>query len=202
MTSYHIWYINLDARTDRRAGIESELKGIGLYERATRLSAIQHQKGYIGCAMSHIKALQDALISDAEIAIILEDDARWRLPLQTVKTNMEHVMLESFDVCLLGCSIYGFRSEPIPGSLFRRVLAGQTTTGYMIRRSYIPTLIACFERALSALSAGAEYKDASIDHVWKQLQAKDNWIVPVPSWMVQMDSYSDILNKRVSYPFV
>ena len=202
MTSYHIWYINLDTRNDRRSSIESQLRATGLLPHATRFSAISHEKGYIGCAASHVACLKAALESNVEFAVIMEDDAAWRISLLEAKTRLESACSESFDVMVLGSSTYGFKSQPIPGSQYKRALAAQTTTAYIVRRAYIPTLLACFEKAHQNLLLGARESDAVIDVAWKTLQAKDMWLIPVPSWVVQESSYSDIRKANVSYPFV
>ena len=49
-----ILYINLDKRTDRKEAMENILKDYD-YE---RVSAIEDQDGYIGCAKSHIKCIE------------------------------------------------------------------------------------------------------------------------------------------------
>lgn len=55
----HAFYINLDHRTDRKEHVEKELNTIGI--KAERFNAIKMENGAIGCSMSHLKLLQDAL---------------------------------------------------------------------------------------------------------------------------------------------
>ncbi len=50
-------YINLAKREDRRKHIEEELKEYDIpSEKIIRLEAIEHERGALGCSMSHLKA--------------------------------------------------------------------------------------------------------------------------------------------------
>lgn len=75
-----VYYINLDYRTDRRAGMEEQLHSMGMY--AERVGAIApptangHETvGAYGCKLSHLKVLQQAKADKAKHILILEDDA-------------------------------------------------------------------------------------------------------------------------------
>jgi GR25 family glycosyltransferase involved in LPS biosynthesis len=70
MNDIKIFYINLDKRKDRRKHMENILKGYD-YE---RVSAIEDEDGYIGCAKSHILCLKMAKQRNLDKVIILEDD--------------------------------------------------------------------------------------------------------------------------------
>jgi GR25 family glycosyltransferase involved in LPS biosynthesis len=63
----HALYINLEARTDRRAHVEAQLAALkhadnGLSNlTAERFSAIRHaEHGAIGCSLSHMRCIQIA----------------------------------------------------------------------------------------------------------------------------------------------
>ena len=71
----HIFYINLDKRTDRRAEIEQELQQFNLYDKAERFPAIPvPNQGILGCTMSHLAVLKLAKERKYKQVLILEDD--------------------------------------------------------------------------------------------------------------------------------
>jgi GR25 family glycosyltransferase involved in LPS biosynthesis len=72
----HIYYINLDYRTDRRLQFEEWIEESGFpTEKVTRISAVATPgKGIIGCTLSHIKTLEIFLESKNNNCIIFEDD--------------------------------------------------------------------------------------------------------------------------------
>ena len=73
-----IYYINLEHRTDRKEHIENEIKKIDPnLKKTTRIEAIKHKQGGIGCGMSHIKVLEDAIEKNYHNIIVLEDDFKF-----------------------------------------------------------------------------------------------------------------------------
>ena len=55
----HIFYINLDYRTDRREQIEGELVRMDLVEKSERFPGIYvKEQGILGCTISHLSAIQ------------------------------------------------------------------------------------------------------------------------------------------------
>ena len=53
-------YINLDKRGDRNTKTIKQLMKLGI-TKPNRFSAIEHQHGIIGCALSHIKVIENAI---------------------------------------------------------------------------------------------------------------------------------------------
>lgn len=86
----HAEYVNLDNRPDRRAHMEAELKRVGIS--ATRLRAykpsdyrgprqnilkmLNRTPGAIGCMLSQMKVMENALHAGKH-ALVLEDDVIW-----------------------------------------------------------------------------------------------------------------------------
>ena len=75
----HIFYINLEKRTDRKEHVEKELEKIGIYG-AERFNAISLINGAIGCSMSHIKCLETAKKNNWSHVLIVEDDIQFLNP--------------------------------------------------------------------------------------------------------------------------
>jgi glycosyl transferase family 25 len=96
----HVFYINLDTRTDRKEYIENHLKSIGL--NAQRFNAIKLKNGAIGCSMSHLKLLETAKANNWDHILIVEDDIQFTKPdffVSQFNTFLEQN--KSFDVVLL-----------------------------------------------------------------------------------------------------
>ena len=68
----HSYYINLEHRTDRKEHVESQLSNLGI--KAKRFNAIKMDNGAIGCSMSHLNVLQNALNQKLDHILIVEDD--------------------------------------------------------------------------------------------------------------------------------
>ena len=69
------FYINLERRTDRNEDTIKELKKIGI-KNPRRFNAIEHEKGIIGCAMSHIACMKEAKRLNWDYVLIFEDDVK------------------------------------------------------------------------------------------------------------------------------
>ena len=74
----NIFYINLEHRTDRKEHVENQLKLIGL--KGQRFNAIKMENGAVGCSMSHLKLLQQALKLGLDHIFIVEDDIEFLDP--------------------------------------------------------------------------------------------------------------------------
>jgi len=70
-----VYYINLDYRFDRKDNfLKWILKSGFSLNKTHRISALYNDKGYIGCTMSHIKALETFINSNHKNCIIFEVD--------------------------------------------------------------------------------------------------------------------------------
>jgi glycosyl transferase family 25 len=56
----HAFYINLDHRTDRKEHVTNQLATLSLTT-CERFNAIKMENGAVGCSMSHLKILDDAV---------------------------------------------------------------------------------------------------------------------------------------------
>ena len=180
-------YINLDHRTDRRAEIESELTKLSIPHE--RLSASSHAVGAIGCTLSHIRALQRALELDVDVLWVLEDD------FVILNPNMQAIVESApdFDVFLGGfnghCTHYQGQ--------YARVHNSQTTSCYIVKKRFIPTLLQTFQESLECFQKDVNPHKYALDMYWKRLQPKSLWLTTPNRLGKQRKSYSDI-EKRVT----
>jgi glycosyl transferase, family 25 len=207
-TRVEITYISLDHRTDRQALLEAELDHFGVsYTRTSAIKAntsflnvvIRHsrrrrqQLGALGCALSHVKALQDAKGN----VLVLEDDVTFRY-----MPNLRRLLREDWwDVIALA---YNGGWDPrecrtVHGAGYCKSTYFRTSAAYLVRGTYKPTLVKNLNTSWKRLANGTIPRQAALDQSWHDLQVKDRWYVGVPRIAHQRPSYSDIENKNVDY---
>jgi glycosyl transferase family 25 len=194
------FYINLEHRQDRKAHVESELIKIGLGLNAQRFNAIRMENGAVGCSMSHLKILQNAVAQNMDHVLILEDDITFLDP--ELFRNQFDTFLSRFgtnwDVILLA----GNNMPPhlqIDETCIK-VTSCQTTTGYLVNGHYISKLMENVKMGLHHLLRSPErHVEFAIDKFWKRLQETDRWFLITPPTVIQCEGYSDIEKKNTNY---
>lgn len=196
-------YINLDYRTDRRQFIEAELQrmNIGPF---SRFSAIKHEKGFIGCTLSHIGSLKQGIQSGADHIWIFEDDFKLTIEPELLQQIITCVMETNYDVFLPGYCINKFDTHtfPINHSLFKKIINAQCSHSYLVNKKYALKLLQNFEKGLPKLMKTNNEPKYAIDMYWKLLQQQDTWLTYANGVCgVQRPGYSDIENKKTQYFF-
>ena len=194
----NVFYINLDARLDRKKSVEQQLDNFGW--EYTRFSAVKHDRGDIGCSMSHLQVLKMALEKKLEYVVIVEDDILFTKP-NVFKKNLKR-FLESgieYDVLFLGGNSYA----PYPkvddkiNDFCIRTLNCQTTVGYVVQQHFYKILIDNFTKSIEMLSKHPRKKQLyCLDMYWKPLQKIHRFYFIIPPTVTQLKSYSDIDNKK------
>ena len=187
-----IVYINLSQRTDRRALMEKEVLPTFPADKISRFDAIKHTRGDIGCSMSHIAVLEDALTSGCKNILVLEDDLKWTTDASTYSNGL--TMIETlvdankYDVISFGCTL------PEYDNVSLRLKKGYTTSSYLVNGPYIPTLLSNFKEGLNRLmeKPSTEY---ALDRYWWRLMT-DRWYMPVPPLLYQRPNHSDTTGKH------
>jgi GR25 family glycosyltransferase involved in LPS biosynthesis len=196
------YYINLDHRTDRNSHIQQNIVNkYELFSQIERMSAIKNENGAIGCSMSHIKCLTKCLeMKDEPYFMILEDDF-----CVLNEKNMQEFMKEfekikyddKWDVIVL---------TPIGSSMqmnyiqkWNRIKTSQTTTGYIIKASFVPILIEICKHSVENLLRDGDPNEWALDQAWKPLQMKHAFICFYQIYAGQIPGYSDIEKRHVNY---
>ena len=111
---------------------------------------------------------------------------------------LESIDCEKWDVLLLGGNIIP-PYQNINKSCVK-VSKCQTTTGYIVQKHYIPTLIANIKEGVNNLIKNPQKHILyAIDKNWFKLQQRDNWFLIIPLTVVQKPGYSDIEKKNTDY---
>lgn len=193
----HAFYINLEHRTDRKEYVENQLNTIGI--KAERFNAIKLENGAIGCSLSHLKCLQTALDNDWDHVLICEDDITFlnsELFIKQMNRFLEEI--NDWDVLLLAGNIIPPYKKI--NDFCVQVTKCQTTTGYLVRKHYIPILIDNIKDGINQLLKNPEkHVLYAIDKYWFSLQQKNKWYLITPLTVVQKPGYSDIEKKNTNY---
>lgn len=191
------FFINLEHRKDRLSHIEKELQKLPL-KNVQRLDAIQHERGFMGCTMSHIACLEKAIENGYDTVFICEDDLCFENHKQlekSVKTFFESG--EDWDVFIICGNVWHSSGNGKIGAV--KTAYCLTTTGYIVRKPYYNILLNNFKAGLGGLSRRPNKRCYRIDMFWRSLQRKDLWFHVFPSNAYQLESYSDIEKKNVDY---
>ena len=198
-------FINLDHRTDRLEHVEKQLKLIDVS--GQRFNAIKMKNGAIGCTMSHIKCLEIAKKNEWDYVFICEDDITFTKPKVFLNSlnkfyNDTELFNSDWKVLIIGgnnCPPYTKISD-----YCIQVSSCQTTTGYIVKKSYYDTLLKNFrESASNLLKDPSNKRMYALDMYWKQLQKTDIWYMIIPVTVTQLDNdYSDIEERTVSYSYL
>ena len=197
----HVFYINLDRRTDRRGEFESQAVVYDLqYE---RFPAIQKGMGILGCTLSHLEVLKIARERNYKNVLIFEDDFEFLIDKEQFELEIEQIFAHSkkedvnFDICMISYNLIdSIDSEEYP--FLTRALDVQTASGYIINQHYYDKIINLFEYAAPLLEQTGEHWNYANDQVWKQFQTNDKWYCTKTRIGRQRLSYSDN-NNTVSF---
>jgi glycosyl transferase family 25 len=196
----HIYYINLESRSDRKSKFEDEIKKINI--QATRFNAIKNKIGALGCSLSHLNLLKLAKLNNLDHILIMEDDIVFMKPEIFINSLNNFLSSEiNFDVLLIAGNNMG--SYIKIDDFCVKISKCQTTTGYLVKKKYYDKLIENFEQGILKLTNNLNrLNDFAIDQYWTNLQLIDNWYLLTPLTVSQRPDYSDIEKRIINYNMV
>jgi len=182
-----IVYINLDKRPDRNSKmIESILPKFGNHS-VHRFNAIENENGAIGCYLSHISILKEAIQLNVKNILILEDDIAWNRYEENYEKLKEWVT-RPYDVIMLGGTAVQREGD--------KVISANCSHGYLVNNHYLKILLDRFEQGLSfLLTDHSSHTVTALDQYWKPIQNRDNWLILQPCMLYQVADYSNIDNQ-------
>ncbi len=193
-----IYYINLEKRKDRNQEFLDNFPEVD-QSKIHRVKAHYYpENGAVGCLMSHITALSMALNDEGENILICEDDFLIKdMAYCNKMLDLFMDKIKTWDVIMLGQNTIESEDTGIETpekEKIIKILNSQTASGYIIKRSYIPTLLEIYGEDMTEYVRTNEWGNYFTDQSWKVLQPVDNWYSFTPSVGVQRPSYSDIQN--------
>jgi len=193
----HIFYINLDRRTDRRSQIEGELQKMDLS--GERFKAIENKRGYIGCSLSHIEIVKLSRKRGYKNILILEDDFEFVVDKQTFENSIKTFFESntSYDVLMLA---YNAKVDNVlENCLISKTSSAATASGYLVNSKVYDALIDNYQDGLIKLLITNYYGDHALDKHWVHLLKDREWYLFTQRIGRQRESFSDIENRVVNY---
>ena len=201
-----VYYINLDHRVDRKKQFEQEMAKLGVpSSKLVRISGIYNKEfGILGCGLSHKKALETFLESPYTNCLIFEDDFQFTLDIHYVHYLLRSIFQQKvpYDLVMLAGNL--FQTQTTEWPFLRKVLDGQTASGFLITKAFAPKLIECLQESTMLLKewhdkTGEKKHEYCNDIYWKKLQPQSNWFIVHPKTGLQRESYSDNEYKITNY---
>ena len=200
-----ILYINLEHRKDRDEHCLNEIKKIDpTLSKTHRIDAVSNKSnGALGCSLSHIKALELFIKNPSwNNILVLEDDFTF------VSDNIENINksilyllknMSQFDILLLGVGIDDLQTNTTEDELILKVNSSQTTSGYIVTRKYVYTLLANYIKSSNKMKKYGKHTNWCLDQFWKRLMPIGNWYTLKDRIAYQYGNYSDIENAYNDY---
>lgn len=197
-----IYYINLKHRTDRNDNIINELAKTNIDKhKINRIEGIYYKTfGILGCAKSHIKALEAFIKSNANTCVIFEDDFTFIETQETIFNMINNFFnsVNDYDVLMLASNT--LHDIDTQYSFIKKIINAQTLSGYSVSKKFAPILLKNYKESVMFLeNIGYKVHQYCFDIYMKQLQPNNNWYCLNPKIGQQMKSYSDIENKITDY---
>tara|TARA_R110000787_G_scaffold136724_8_gene249274 strand:- start:586 stop:1194 length:609 start_codon:yes stop_codon:yes gene_type:complete len=186
------YYINLTERIDRNQNAIEQLSKLGI--QPNRMNAVKTEMGIVGCALSHLRCIQEAQINNYPYVCIFEDDIVIKNE-HLLSRKVKKLINEPFDVLMLsGNNFRPFEEHDD----YIKVSKCFTTGAYIIKAHYYDTWMKNLNEGIKLLLQ-TNNRDYSLDMYNHQLQRQDNWWLITPICCYQMPDYSDIEKTNVNY---
>ena len=190
-------FINLDSRKDRLEETNQELTRMG-FSSIERLCAYKENNGALGCALSHVAALEKVGKKN-ELVLVCEDDVEFIVDTEKLQATLDDFMGDpSLDILCLAYNIY-----VTPRKVSRLLGITNDTTGtacYIVKPHAVSEVVEVFQESARLLASGAPRETAAIDVLWKRLQqGRLFFSVPLERVARQRTSYSDIERRHTNY---
>jgi GR25 family glycosyltransferase involved in LPS biosynthesis len=197
------FYINLTQRIDRKKHIELLQKNNLFFSNIQRMDAIYSKQYGVGCCASHIKCLEECLKLNNNYYLIMEDD--FTILHQEYFNNFVNEfekIKDDIDWDIITLTPRGITEKKQYKPYFNKIIKTQTTTGYIIKHTFIEKLLSVLQNGLIGLIKGYSGPNPNpycCDQCWKPLQLTSNWLYYNKIFAGQLPGYSDIEQKNVNY---
>lgn len=175
-----IYCINLDENPERWEQAKIEFQNIGIGDRVERFPGIKHERGVIGCLISHINCVQQAHHLGHERIFVFEDDVKFlNNDMDTLQSSIDSLQkIPDWDLFYLGGRLMK-RAEFITPNLIESKLLAAHAYGVNLKS------IEKFQEPYSPVDVFYSYNM--------------NSYAIYPLMAVQHAGYSDIERRHVDY---
>ena len=190
-----IIYINMDARTDRRAELEAEFARIGIPEDKIMRFPASSYSGCpnTGCLVSHANVIHLAYEVGYQNVLVLEDDFRFIEDAAKVNADIRAFfeMKLDWDVLMLTTCSAVVIPEYV-GYLASRISSSTNGAGYLVNRSIMMELTDLFDANVENLFNTKAHWLYQNDILWKSLMPTKQWYMFNQYLGYQVGGYSDL----------
>jgi glycosyl transferase family 25 len=186
-----IIYINMDARTDRRAELEAEFARLGIpNDKIMRFPASSYNGcPNTGCLVSHANAYEMGYRN----VLVLEDDFRFIEDAAKVNADIGAFfdMKLDWDVLMLTTCSAVVIPEYV-GYLASRISSSTNGAGYLVNRPMMMELVELFDSNVENLFNTKAHWLYQNDILWKSLMPTKQWYMFNHYLGYQVGGYSDL----------
>jgi glycosyl transferase family 25 len=190
-----IIYINMDARTDRRAELEAEFARIGIPEDKIMRFPASSYNGCpnTGCLVSHANVIHLAYEMGYRNVLVLEDDFRFIEDAAKVNADIGAFfeMKLDWDVLMLTTCSAVVIPEYV-GYLASRISSSTNGAGYLVNRPMMMELVELFDSNVENLFNTKAHWLYQNDILWKSLMPVKQWYMFNHYLGYQVGGYSDL----------
>lgn len=198
-----VYCINLKRRDDRMKLFHMLWDDILEYERfeafdgtliqfpETYVQDQFHNGGSVGCNLSHIAVLEDALANGYQKILVLEDDAQPCENFKNIFSFLYNDLPKDYKFCYLGGTY--MRAPKMITKTVGIATEVKSTVAYIIDREFMQEFIDTIREGLYA---------RVVDESFCVLQQKHDMHLFYPRIVHQYESHSDILQRNVYYSWM
>ena len=190
-----IIYINMDARTDRRAELEAEFVRLGILpDKIMRFPASSYSGcPNTGCLVSHANVIHLAYEMGYQNVLVLEDDFRFIEDAAKVNADIGAFfeMKLDWDVLMLTTCSAVVIPEYV-GYLASRISSSTNGAGYLVNRPMMMELVELFDSNVENLFNTKAHWLYQNDILWKSLMPTKQWYMFNHYLGYQVGGYSDL----------
>lgn len=188
-----IYYINLDNRTDRLNSISQQLLENNISAKRVRGIIPDDNphpinNGQLGCLLSHLSIITDAMINNYNSILILEDDTIFKKNFISLFSRLIYYLPTQWHMIYL-CGNHFGGIEHVNDYIYKSN-GTLSTNAYGINKSI-------FHRLYAALTT--KPYNSPVDSIYCSLHKDVLAYVSVPNLCYQMAGFSDIENKITDY---
>lgn len=188
-----IYYINLDSRTDRLESMRHELvKNSIIAQRVAGIIPDNNpyiiNNGQLGCLLSHLSIITDAIINDYNTILILEDDTIFKENFAKLFSRFVHYLPVEWHMIYL-CGNHFGGIEYLNDQVYKSY-GTLSTNAYGIHKSI-------FNKLYTKLTDKPYCQP--VDSIYCSLHKDISAYASVPNLCYQMAGFSDIENKITDY---
>jgi GR25 family glycosyltransferase involved in LPS biosynthesis len=146
-----IYIINLKHRTDRLEHILKELEKVNIDKNKVQIieAIYEPELGALGCAKSHIIALEKFMYSNYKNCLVFEDDFTFTKDRQYIDNKLNLLIEEKWDIIMFAGNIIDIKETN--KNYFSKVIEVWTTSGYLVNKHYANVLIDNFKESKNEL---------------------------------------------------